>query len=80
MNRAETYFQDLAPLSHAGPVGMTHEGVTPVHMAWLMGQTRVLVPTWRDIGLSRAKRTGMTQSRWLLWRDWWAICYVMRGC
>jgi hypothetical protein len=29
MNLAETYFQDLAPLSCVSPVGTPHEGVTP---------------------------------------------------
>jgi hypothetical protein len=33
MNRAETYFQDVASLSCACPVGATHKGVVLVHMA-----------------------------------------------
>jgi hypothetical protein len=31
-------------------------------------------------GLSRAKRTGVTQSRRLLWCDLRAICRATRGC
>jgi hypothetical protein len=33
MNLAEIYFQDLAPLSHASPVGVAREGVTPCALA-----------------------------------------------
>jgi hypothetical protein len=33
MNPAEIYFQDLAPLSHASPVGVAREGVTPCALA-----------------------------------------------
>jgi hypothetical protein len=65
MNRAETYFQDVASLSRARPIGVTHEGVALVHMAWACG----LVTTWCYVGLSHVKRTGATQSRRLLWRD-----------
>jgi hypothetical protein len=60
MNRVETYFQDLVPLSHARQVGVTHEGVMPVHMARLMGQARGLVPMWRHVGLNRAMLGGMS--------------------
>jgi hypothetical protein len=64
LNRAKTYLQDLAPLSCTSPVDM-----------WLMGQVRGLVPMWRHVGLSRAKQTGATQSRRLLWRDW-QTCFI----
>jgi hypothetical protein len=60
MDRVETYFQDLTPLSHASQVGVTFDEVMPVHIARLMGQACGLVPTWRQVGLSRAKRTGVT--------------------
>jgi hypothetical protein len=63
MNRAETYFQYLTSLSSVSPVGTTHEGVVPVHMARLMPQARELVLTWCHVGPSR---TGATQSRRLL--------------
>jgi hypothetical protein len=57
MNQAETYFQDLAPLSCASAHGVTHEGVMPCPVVPLMGQARGPVLTWRDVaprGLSHA--------------------------
>jgi hypothetical protein len=49
MDRVETYFQDLTPLSHASQVGVTFDEVMPVHIARLMGQACGLVPTWHDV-------------------------------
>jgi hypothetical protein len=63
INPTETYFQHLAPLSHVSSVGVTHEGVVPFALARVMGQARGLVPMWHHVGCSRAKRTGVTQSR-----------------
>jgi hypothetical protein len=72
MNQAETYFQDLAPLSHASQVGATHERVAPVHIAQLMG-----VGAWAGVDVaphqpeSRRLLGGVTihESRQPLWRD-----------
>jgi hypothetical protein len=72
MNRPQTYFQDLVYLSCVSPVDATYEGVTPCALARLMGQPHGLVPMWRHVGLSRVNPFGVTQSRWLLWRDWQA--------
>jgi Zn-dependent protease len=77
MNQAETYFQDLAPLSHASSVGATDEGVMLVHMARLMGHACGLMPMWCHSCLSRASPFGMTQSCRLLWHNWHA-CSIRR--
>jgi hypothetical protein len=39
----ETFFPNLALLSHANPFGATYEGVTPVHLAWLKELARARV-------------------------------------
>jgi hypothetical protein len=69
MNRVKTYSQDLTFFGRASPVGATHEGIAPCALVRLMRQARGLVPMWRHVGLSRAKRTDVTQSRRLLWCD-----------
>jgi hypothetical protein len=40
----------LVILSRANPSGVTYEGVTSVHLAWLKGQTRERWSTWRHVG------------------------------
>jgi hypothetical protein len=66
MNQVQHYFQDLVALSHASQIDATHEEVVSVHMVRLMAQARGLVLMWHHVGLSRAKRTGVTQSHRLL--------------
>jgi hypothetical protein len=60
MNHTETYSQDLILLDHVSPVDVAHEDITSCALVRLMGQTRGLVPMWRHVGLSRAKRTDAT--------------------
>jgi hypothetical protein len=53
MNPAETYFQDLALSSGAGPVGATHEGVVHCALARVMGQAHARLPTLASVAPSR---------------------------
>jgi hypothetical protein len=49
MNPTETYFQDLALLSHASPVSTTNEGVAPCALAQPMARECGLVSTWSHV-------------------------------
>jgi hypothetical protein len=49
MNPTETYFQDLALLSHASPVSTTNEGVAPCALTQPMARECGLVSTWSHV-------------------------------
>jgi hypothetical protein len=53
--------------------------VAPYTLARLIGPPRARLPTWHHVGLSRGKRTGTTQSRRLLWCDWWPNYHAPHG-
>jgi hypothetical protein len=63
INPAETYFHVPTLSSRVSPIGTTHEGVVPCALVRLMRQVRGPLPTWHHVGLSRAIRLSMTQTR-----------------
>jgi hypothetical protein len=69
INPAKTYFQVLALWSHASPISVTYEGVTPYALVRLRGLARARASTRCHIGLSHASLVDLTESHRLLWRD-----------
>jgi hypothetical protein len=60
MNPVKHFFSNLALLSHASSLGATYEGITSVHLARLMKESRQF--TWRLKGLACAR-----SPRWSGW-------------